>query len=83
MILKGKSPAMCYMNARFAGITRVVFAADRNEAAEYCFDYRGTYPLFAEVAIFMDGAFEVVTGAVLAVPKQMAPGGGRENCRNP
>ena len=40
--------AMCYLSARFAGVAQVVFAADRNEAAEHGFDYRSTYRIFAE-----------------------------------
>lgn len=48
LLASGEPCAMCYMSARFAGISRVVFAADRNEAAALGFDYRGTYRLFAD-----------------------------------
>ena len=44
----GQPCPMCYMSALIAGIGHVVFAADRNEAAEHGFDYRSTYRLFAE-----------------------------------
>lgn len=38
---------MCYMSALYTGISQVFFAIDRDEAAAYGFDYRGTYALFA------------------------------------
>lgn len=48
LLASGEPCAMCYLSARFAGIAQVVFAADRNEAAEHGFDYRSTYQLFAD-----------------------------------
>lgn len=39
---------MCYMSARSAGISQVVFAVDRDEAAAHGFDYRGCCHLFAD-----------------------------------
>lgn len=48
LLASGEPCAMCYMSARFAGIAHVVFAADRNEAAGYGFDYRSTYRLLAD-----------------------------------
>jgi guanine deaminase len=48
LLASGEPCAMCYMSARFAGIAHVIFAADRDEAAEQGFDYRSTYRLFAE-----------------------------------
>jgi len=53
----GEPCALCYMAARFAGITDIVIAADRQEAASSGFDYRWTYNFFengqpgAEVSI--------------------------------
>lgn len=47
LLASGEPCAMCYMNALFAGISRIYYAADRNEAAEHGFDYRGTYRIFA------------------------------------
>ena len=42
----GEPCALCYMAARFAGITDIVIAADRHEAASSGFDYRWTYNFF-------------------------------------
>lgn len=48
LVASGEPCAMCYVNALFAGITEIVFAADRNEAAEHGFDYRGSYEMLAD-----------------------------------
>nr|MCH9690535.1 hypothetical protein [Gammaproteobacteria bacterium] len=48
LLASGEPCAMCYLNALFAGITKVLFAVDRNEAAENGFDYRGAYNLLAD-----------------------------------
>jgi tRNA(Arg) A34 adenosine deaminase TadA len=42
----GEPCALCYMAARFAGITTIVIAADRQEVASSGFDYRWTYNFF-------------------------------------
>ena len=42
----GEPCALCYMAARFAGITNIVIAADREDAAVSGFDYRWTYNFF-------------------------------------
>ena len=42
----GEPCALCYMAARFAGITDIVIAADRHETAASGFDYRWTYNFF-------------------------------------
>ncbi len=47
LLASGEPCAMCYMSALFAGISRIYFAADRDEAAANGFDYRGSYQLFA------------------------------------
>ncbi len=39
--------AMCYMSSLFSGISKVYFAASRDEAASYGFDYRSSYDLYA------------------------------------
>ena len=46
LLASGEPCALCYMSALYAGISRIFFAADREEAATYGFDYRGTYSLF-------------------------------------
>lgn len=48
LLASGEPCAMCYMSALYAGIGQVLFAADRDEAAEHGFDYRRTYRLFAQ-----------------------------------
>lgn len=45
LLASGEPCAMCYMSALHAGISQVLFAADRDEAAAHGFDYRGTYRL--------------------------------------
>ena len=47
LLASGEPCAMCYMSARSAGISKVFFAVDRDEAAVHGFDYRGSYRLFA------------------------------------
>ncbi len=48
LLASGEPCAMCYMSALYAGISQVLFAADRDEAATHGFDYRGSYALFAD-----------------------------------
>ena len=43
LIASGEPCAMCCVTALFAGITQVIFAADRDEAARFGFDYRASY----------------------------------------
>jgi guanine deaminase len=47
LLASGEPCAMCYLSALYAGISRVFFAVDRDEAASHGFDYRGAYSLFA------------------------------------
>ena len=46
LLASGEPCAMCYMSALYAGISQVLFAVDRDEAAAHGFDYRGGYALF-------------------------------------
>ena len=46
LLASGEPCAMCYMSALYAGISRVLFAVDRDEAAAQGFDYRSTYALY-------------------------------------
>lgn len=46
LLASGEPCAMCYMSALYAGITQVLFAVDRDEAAAHGFDYRATYALY-------------------------------------
>ncbi|MCD0505294.1 nucleoside deaminase [Bordetella petrii] len=45
LLASGEPCAMCYLCARLAGIARVLYAADRDEAAAHGFDYRVGYRL--------------------------------------
>lgn len=47
LLASGEPCALCYMSALYSGITRIVFAVDRHEAAACGFDYRHTYALLA------------------------------------
>ncbi|SLN66602.1 nucleoside deaminase [Oceanibacterium hippocampi] len=47
LIASGEPCALCYMAALYAGIGEVVFAADREQAAQGGFDYRSSYRLLA------------------------------------
>lgn len=47
LLASGEPCAMCYLNALYAGIGKVIFAADRNEAANFGFDYRSSYKVLA------------------------------------
>ncbi|AJC19643.1 nucleoside deaminase [Pandoraea pulmonicola] len=47
LLASGEPCAMCYLSALYAGVSQVLFAVDRNEAAVHGFDYRNTYALFA------------------------------------
>lgn len=38
---------MCYLSILYSGISRVLFAVDRDEAAAHGFDYRSSYALYA------------------------------------
>jgi len=46
LLASGEPCAMCYLSALHAGISKVFFAVDRDEAAAHGFDYRDTYSLF-------------------------------------
>ena len=46
LLASGEPCAMCYIGALYAGISRVLFAVDRDEAAAHGFDYREGYTLF-------------------------------------
>ncbi len=48
LLASGEPCALCYMSAHFAGVSQVLFAADRYEAAAFGFDYSGSYSLFAQ-----------------------------------
>lgn len=46
LLASGEPCAMCYLSALYAGVSQVLFAVDRDEAAAYGFDYRGSYALY-------------------------------------
>ncbi|MBQ1090512.1 nucleoside deaminase [Streptomyces sp. B93] len=47
LIASGEPCALCYMAALYFGVSHVVYAVDRRTAAQYGFDYSGSYSLFA------------------------------------
>ncbi len=46
LLASGEPCAMCYLSALYAGISQLLFAVDRDEAAAHGFDYRGSYALY-------------------------------------
>lgn len=46
LLASGEPCAMCYLSLLYAGISQVLFAVDRDQAAAHGFDYRGTYALY-------------------------------------
>lgn len=60
----GEPCALCLLGAYWAGISRIVFAADRNEAARAGFDYRPSYELLAEERLPISRLHCRVTGAL-------------------
>lgn len=47
LLASGEPCAMCYLNALFSGVSKVIYAVDRNEAAKAGFDYRDSYRMLA------------------------------------
>lgn len=47
LLASGEPCAMCYLNALYAGVSKVLYAASREEAAAGGFDYRDGYQFFA------------------------------------
>jgi guanine deaminase len=48
LLASGEPCAMCYLSAAYAGVSRILFAVDRDEAAAHGFDYRRSYRLLAD-----------------------------------
>jgi guanine deaminase len=48
LLASGESCAVCYLSALYAGVSQVLFAVDRHEAAVHGFDYRNAYTVFTE-----------------------------------
>lgn len=69
LIASGEPCAMCYMNALFAGVSSVFFAADRDEAAAHGFDYRGSYALFSDDP----RTWKFPSASKLSVPDRLRP----------
>lgn len=69
LLALGEPCAMCYLSALYAGISRVLFAVDRNEAAAHGFDYRGTYSLLSSDPL----AWQAPTACKLPVPEGQQP----------
>jgi tRNA(Arg) A34 adenosine deaminase TadA len=69
LLASGEPCAMCYMASVYAGVSRVYYAVDRNEAAAGGFDYRGGYKLFARDPV----AWERPGVEKLAVERSLAP----------
>jgi tRNA(Arg) A34 adenosine deaminase TadA len=47
LIASGEPCALCYMTALYFSIEHIVYAADRNTAAVYGFNYSSSYSIFA------------------------------------
>ncbi|WP_190335575.1 nucleoside deaminase [Vibrio sp. S9_S30] len=47
-LASGEPCAMCYLNAMYSGTSKVLYAADSNEAANHGFDYRSTYSMLVD-----------------------------------
>lgn len=69
LLASGEPCAMCYMGALYAGISRVLFAVDRDEAAAQGFDYRGTYALYKDDP----RRWRLPASAKLEVPEGLQP----------
>jgi len=69
LLASGEPCAMCYLSALVAGISRVRFAVDRDEAAAHGFDYRGTYSLFTTDPL----AWRSLAASKLSVPQSLQP----------
>ncbi|MGH3311564.1 MAG: hypothetical protein ACRDP3_13430 [Streptomyces sp.] len=48
LIASGEPCALCYMAALYFNVGHIVYAADRRTAAQYGFDYAGSYAVFAK-----------------------------------
>ncbi|HEV2634138.1 MAG TPA: nucleoside deaminase [Actinocrinis sp.] len=48
LIASGEPCALCYLASLYFNVSHVVYAADRETAARYGFDYSGSYAVFAE-----------------------------------
>ncbi|KAA0015820.1 nucleoside deaminase [Salinicola corii] len=48
LLASGEPCAMCYLNALFSGVGEVIYAVDRDGAAEAGFDYRSSYQVLAD-----------------------------------
>ncbi|WP_217644327.1 nucleoside deaminase [Paracidovorax konjaci] len=69
LLASGEPCALCYMSARYAGITRMLFAVDRHEAAAHGFDYRSNYALLAGDPLIWHG----LQAEKLTVPDSLEP----------
>lgn len=69
LLASGEPCAMCYLSALSAGIPRIRFAVDRDEAAAHGFDYRGTYSLLAREPLDWPG----LAVARHTVPRALEP----------
>lgn len=49
LIASGEPCAMCYLSAIWSGIDQVIYAVDRDAAADAGFDYRWTYRLLTNI----------------------------------
>ncbi|WMX45709.1 nucleoside deaminase [Streptomyces roseicoloratus] len=47
LIASGEPCALCYMAALYFNVDHIVYAADRQTAAAYGFDYAGSYSIFS------------------------------------
>lgn len=69
LLASGEPCALCYLGAFYAGVSRIFYAADRDEAAAHGFDYRGGYRLCA----VDPRRWTAPQAGKLAVPDALAP----------
>lgn len=48
LIASGEPCALCYAASLYFNVSHIVYAVDRNTAAQYGFDYAGSYSIFAQ-----------------------------------
>ncbi|WP_324784663.1 nucleoside deaminase [Streptomyces sp. H51] len=48
LIASGEPCALCYMASLYFNVSHIVYAVDRKTAAQYGFDYSGSYSIFAK-----------------------------------
>jgi len=69
LLASGEPCAMCYVSALTAGITEILYAVDREEAAAFGFDYRASYRMLSDDTAMWGG----LSTAKLLIPERLRP----------